>query len=210
MKTSKIAAFLGIVLVGYASSLYAEAVLTMEPRLQYTAENHGYSLTDIKLEGTLPQDLKVRWVARQYPARNYHNEPATPGMDFTPVEGFVVFKAGESGRKTFKYTIVNDKESETYEFFALDIDTPTVAGLRMGQYISIYGYITDDDNYCLLRDKVASPDVNNDKAVNIVDINAVRNTYGKTGEFHIGDADCNGIVDTKDLNLVRNNMGLKL
>jgi hypothetical protein len=50
-------------------------------------------------------------------------------------------------------------------------------------------------------------DTNGDGAVDLEDLNNVRNHFGETGDNVIGDANANGVVDLEDLNAVRNNFG---
>jgi hypothetical protein len=50
-------------------------------------------------------------------------------------------------------------------------------------------------------------DVNLDRAVDLFDLNAVRNNFGASGGWAAGDTDGSGVVDLADLNAVRNNFG---
>ncbi len=50
-------------------------------------------------------------------------------------------------------------------------------------------------------------DTNGDRAVDLADLNNVRNHFGETGEEVIGDANHDGVVDLADLNAVRNHFG---
>jgi hypothetical protein len=51
-------------------------------------------------------------------------------------------------------------------------------------------------------------DTNGDGAVDIVDLNNVRNNFGAVGQGVLGDTDGDGQVGITDLNAVRNNFGL--
>ncbi len=50
-------------------------------------------------------------------------------------------------------------------------------------------------------------DTNGDQAVNVSDLNNVRNNIGESGYAPLGDTDGDGVVGIEDLNLVRNNFG---
>lgn len=50
-------------------------------------------------------------------------------------------------------------------------------------------------------------DTNGDQAVNLTDLNNVRNHFGETGPAPLGDTDGDGMVTLDDLNRVRNNFG---
>jgi hypothetical protein len=67
-------------------------------------------------------------------------------------------------------------------------------------------------NYTLLVEYTALQpgDVNGDNAVNLADLNLVRNHFGESGEHVPGDTDFDGDVDLADLNSVRNHFGASL
>jgi len=54
---------------------------------------------------------------------------------------------------------------------------------------------------------VKTPDTNNDGAIDLRDLNNVRNHFGATGAPVIGDTDGDLDVDIDDLNAVRNHFG---
>lgn len=64
---------------------------------------------------------------------------------------------------------------------------------------------SDSDAWIALMRENAPGDTNGDGAVDIVDLNNVRNHFGETGG--LGDTNGDGLIDLEDLNAVRNNFG---
>ncbi len=80
-------------------------------------------------------------------------------------------------------------------------------------YIRVVGF---DDRLCPSYTLVVNiephlpGDVNHSGAVDLVDLNLVRNHFGESGEHAQGDSDLDGDVDLADLNAVRNHFGESL
>jgi len=95
---------------------------------------------------------------------------------------------------------------------ALDIDLlyAEFGGTALDPFdLNADGSIDVRDAAYWVRDIVETEygDVNLDGAVDIMDLNAVRNQFGAAGGWAIGDSDGSGHVDVADLNAVRNAFG---
>lgn len=99
----------------------------------------------------------------------------------------------------WKSNAVGDLSSKTvknggvfgYSFVPSDLEIPAVESGGIFDVEVSAGFVVGDTNL--------------DQAVDLSDLNNVRNNFGGTG---LGDTDFNGTVDLADLNNVRNNFGV--